>query len=332
MIHRHPTRALSYVVASAACCTVGLVGVTDLVPHVSAQDGGWAVPRTPDGHPDLQGYWTNDTFTPLERPAELGDQALFTPEEAAAYFRMRLDRFLGQPSDDIHYDDAIWQEENYDKVPNLRTSLITDPPDGRIPPLTAEAERRDVFVRSGDSVHTRSLAERCISWGNVGPPMVPPSYNANFQILQNRDHVVIRNEMIHENRIVPLDDDPLLDGAPRLLAGDSRGWWDGDTLVVETRNFTDQTNFRGAPRHTRQDIYASRAMQVVERFTLIDADTILYRFTVTDPTTWIRSWSGEVPVRRFEGPLYEYACHEGNYGLRNILRAARMEDDAATGR
>jgi len=327
MIRRHLTWAFARLVA-ASCCGLGF-GVTGLVPHVSAQSDGWTAPRTPDGHPNLQGYWTNDTFTPLERPADLGNQALFTPEEAAAYFKMRLDRFVGQPSNDIHYDDAIWQEENYGKVPNLRTSLIVDPPDGRVPPLTAEAKRRDVVVRSADSAQTRSLAERCISWGNVGPPMVPPSYNANFHILQNRDHVVIRNEMIHENRIVPLDDAPLLDGAPRLLAGDSRGRWDGDTLVVETRNFTDHTNFRGAPRHTRQDIYASRAMQVVERFTLIDANTILYQFTVTDPTTWTRPWSGQVPVRRFDGPLYEYACHEGNYGLPNILRAARMEEIGA---
>ncbi len=290
----------------------------------------WTPPRTPDGQPDLQGYWTNDTFTALERPRELAGKELFTEEEAAEYLKKRLGQFLAQPKDNIHYDDAIWQGENDAKEPNRQTSLILDPRDGRVPPLTPEAEKRASASAEArrsrgpaDSAEGRTLAERCISWGNVGPPMIPPTYNANLQILQNRDHVVIRHEMIHEDRIIPLDGRPHLERNIRLLAGDSRGRWEGDTLVVDTANFTSKTNFRGAPRNTRQDIVASDALHVVERFTRVAADRIRYQFTVEDRATWTRSWSGEVPIRRSDGPIFEYACHEGNYGLPNILLGAR---------
>jgi len=310
--------------------TVAGVGLT-------SAPGDRSLPRTPDGQPDLQGYWTNDSFTPLERPQELGDRAVFTEDEAAAYVKKRLDQFLSQPRNDVHYDDAIWQGENYSKEPNLRTSLIVDPADGRLPPLTPAAQARAAAAagarrESGpaDGAGVRSLAERCISWGNVGPPMLPPSYNANLQILQTRDHVVVRHEMIHEDRIIPLTGRPHVGDDLRLLAGDSRGRWDGETLVVDTTNFTDKTNFRGAPRHTRQDIFASRSLHVVERFTRIDADRIRYQFTVEDPETWTRPWSGEVPLRKFDGPLYEYACHEGNYGLPNILLGARVMERHGT--
>jgi hypothetical protein len=285
--------------------------------------------RTAAHQPDFQGYWTNDTFTPLERPAELADKAFFTAAEAKLELKTRLDRYLAQPKDDIHYDDAVWQGENYDKEANLRTSLIIDPANGRLPPLTPEAEKRAAAQAAtaktapSDSAQSRSLAERCISWGNVGPPMLPPTYNANLQILQTRDHVVISHEMIHDNRIIPLDGRPHLPTSIRLLNGDSRGHWEGETLVVDSTNFTAKTNFRGAPRSTRQDIFASDALHVVERFTRVGANNIRYQFTVDDPKTWTRSWSGEVPLRRFDGPLFEYACHEGNYGLPNILQGAR---------
>ena len=174
---------------------------------VSGQNGGsahaaWTVPRTPDGQPDLQGYWTNDTYTPLERPAELGDKEFFTPDEAAAFVKSRVDRLLAQAKDDIHYDDAIWQTERYAKHATLRTSLIVHPRSGKLPPLTAAAEKRLPQQRatqraeSSDSARSRSLAERCISWGNVGPPMIPPTYSANLQILQTRDQVIIRSHQI----------------------------------------------------------------------------------------------------------------------------------------
>jgi hypothetical protein len=297
---------------------------------------GWTVPRTVDGHPDLQGYWTNDTVTPLERPAEFGDKAVVTAEEAAAYAKKRMDQFLAQPKDDIHYDDAIWQGENYDKQTTLRTSLIVDPGNGRLPPLTAEgaarsAERakRGGAVGPSDSAQTRTLAERCISWGNVGPPMIPPTYYANMQILQSVDHVALRHELMHDVRLIRLDALPRSGPAVQWMAGDARGRWEGDTLVVETTNFTKETNFRGPPRTTRQDITTSTQLQVTERFTLVDRDTIRYEFTVNDPGTWTRPWSGEVPMRRIDGPIYEYACHEGNYGLANILRAARVQEASA---
>jgi hypothetical protein len=159
--------------------------------------------------------------------------------------------------------------------------------------------------------------------------MIPPTYYANMQILQAGDHVVLRHELMHDVRLIPLDGRARPGPDVQALAGHSRGRWDADTLVVDTTNFTDRTNFRGPPRTTRQDITTSPRLHVVERFTLVDPDTIRYRFTVEDPETWTAPWSGEVPMRRIEGPIYEYACHEGNYGLENILRAARVQEAAA---
>ena len=290
---------------------------------------------TPDGQPDLQGFWTNDTYTPLERPAELAGKEFFTREEAAAFVKSRVDRLVGQSPDDVHYDDAIWQAETYTKEENRRTSLITDPRDGKLPALSPEGQRRlarqnaTQRAASSDRADTRSLAERCISWGNVGPPMMPPTYNANLQILQTRDQVILRHEMMHDVRIIYLDGRPHPAKNIQWLAGHSVGHWEGQTLVVDTSNFTERTNFRGSPQNTRQDIFASDALHVIERFTPVDEATIHYAFTVEDPSTWTRPWSGEMPIRRFEGPLYEYACHEGNYGLPNILRAARRQEAQA---
>ncbi len=295
----------------------------------------WTAPRTASGQPDLQGHWTNDTFTPLERPAELGDKQTFTAEEAAAFFKSRVDDLNGQAADDVHYDDAVWQAENYDKVAHLQTSLILEPRNGRLPALTARGADRLPLQRamqratSANSAASRSLAERCISWGNVGPPMVPPTYNANLQILQTRDLVVIRHEMMHDVRTVYLDGRPHPPPGVQWLAGHSVGHFEGDTLVVDTTNFTPLTNFRGSPQNTRQDIFASERLHVVERFTRASDDNIHYAFTVDDPETWVQPWSGEMEIRRTEGPIYEYACHEGNLGLANILRAARVAEAQA---
>jgi hypothetical protein len=320
--------------AALAVAALSLSTVSGQSPSARSNNAaGWNVPRTIDGHPDLQGYWTNDTVTPLERPAEFGDKAVVTAEEAAAYAKKRMDQFLAQPKDDIHYDDAIWQGENYNKQTTLRTSLISDPSNGRLPPLTpagaaraAERAKRGGAVGPSDSAQARTLAERCISWGNVGPPMIPPTYYANMQILQSSDHVVIRHELMHDVRLIRLDNLARANPAVQWMAGDARGRWEGDTFVVVTTNFTKETNFRGPPRTTRQDITTSPELKVTERFTLVDRDTIRYEFTVDDPGTWTRPWSGEVPMRRIEGPIYEYACHEGNYGLANILRAARVQE------
>ena len=285
------------------------------------------------GSPNLEGFWTNDTYTPLERPAELGDKEFFTRDEAVAFVKSRIDKLLAQPKDDIHYDDAIWQAENYSKQEQLRTSLITQPRNGRLPPLTREGQRRlphqqatQRATPTSDSAQSRSLAERCITWGHVGPPMIPPTYYANLQIIQTRDQLVIRHELMDAVRVIHMDGRPHPGRDVQWLAGHSTGRWQGRTLVVDTTNFTERTNFRGSPQNTRQDIFATARLHVVERFTPTNAHTIRYEFTVEDPETWTMPWSGEMTIRRIEGPIYEYACHEGNYGLANILRGARVTE------
>lgn len=287
----------------------------------------WKPALTADGQPDIQGHWTNDTYTPLERPAEFAGKEFFTEEEAEAFLHSRVADLEGQAADDIHYDDAIWQAENYGKVAHRRTSLIVEPSNGRLPPLSARGQASLVQQRASQRANpnargaaSRSLAERCITWGNVGPPMLPPTYNANLQIVQAPGLVVIRNEMMHDTRFIYLDGRPHPGPDVQWLAGHSVGRWEGTTLVVDTTNFTALTNFRGSPQNTRQDIFASERVHVIEQFTPLDAATIRYEFTVDDPDTWTTSWSGEMEIRRIDGPIYEYACHEGNYGLANILR------------
>jgi hypothetical protein len=322
--------AAAAILAASAVSTSVAVAQSTYVDSARARARG-SLPS--DSKRDLQGYWTNDTYTPFERPAELAGKEFFTPDEAVEFIQSRNERLLAQAADDIHYDDAIWQAENYDKIANLRTSIIVEPRDGKLPPLTAQGEARFPLQKATqratpttDSVRSRSLAERCISWGNVGPPMMPPTYNANMQIVQADDVVTIRHEMMHDVRLIYMDGRPHPAPQVQWLAGHSVGRWDGDTLVVDTTNFSDKTNFRGSPQHTRQDIFASERMHVVERFRRTDDDTMHYSFTVEDPATWQAAWSGEMEIRRVEGPIYEYACHEGNYGLANILRAARAAD------
>lgn len=296
----------------------------------------WTPPRAADGHPDLQGYWTNATLIPLERPKELGTKEFYTEAEAAAIDKQRIQKENSQAQTDIHYDNVIWQSENYAKVVSRRTSLVFDPPDGRLPPLSEKGQKRAVVEAeaarrrdNADSAESRSLGERCISWGNEGPPMLGSTYNANMEIVQTPANVAISHEIIHGLRVIPVDGRPHLLPEIRQLGGDSRGRWEGDTLVVDTTNFTDQTNFRGPPGTARQDIFASRDLHVLERFTRTDPETIVYRFTVEDPSTWTKPWSGEMLMHRIEGPIFEYACHEGNYGLANILAAARAKEKAA---
>jgi hypothetical protein len=293
-------------------------------------------PRTTDGQPDLQGYWTNDSYTPLERPEALGDKEFYTPEEAAKFLQSRVDRLHAQPANAVHYDDAIWQAENYGKVASLRTSIIFAPRNGRLPPLTAAGRERLPRQRAAQrgtepssSAKDRSLGERCIAWGNVGPPMVPPTYNANLQIMQAPGLVIIRHEMMHDTRLVYLDGRGHPPPSVRWMAGHSIGHWEGRTLVVDTTNFTDDTNFRGSPANTRQDIFGTARMHVVERLTRTSKESIDYEFTVEDPDTWTAPWSGAERMQRVTGPIYEYACHEGNYGLANILRAQRAAEGQA---
>jgi hypothetical protein len=324
------------------CACIGVAALASLLVALRPLDGqerkpGWSVPRTPAGQPDFQGYWTNATYTPVERPAELGTKEFYTEAEVLAYEKQRRLKEDNQPATDVHYDDKLWQSESYLKgVSNRRTSMIFDPPDGRVPALTAQGERRAAELKQAarlregaESAQVRNLAERCISWGAEGPPMLGSTYNANLQIVQTESSVVIYNEMMHGVRIVPLDGRAHLPAGIRQMGGDSRGRWDGETLVVETTNFTDDTNFRGPPATTRQDIFSSRDLKVTERFTRVGPEEIVYRFTLEDPSTWVRPWSGELVMRRFEGPIYEYACHEGNYGLANILAGARASEKAA---
>ena len=294
-------------------------------PHHAAR--AWTPPKTPDGQPDLQGYWTSATYTPLERPAELKDKAFFSEQEAADYARLRNEALNDQASDDIHYDNSIWQSEKGQKgLSSLRTSLIVDPPDGRIPPLTTEAQSRQAEIAAArraaggayDSVQNRPLAERCIIWPHEGPPMLPVGYNSNLQFVQGPGYVVVIQEMIHNTRVIPLDGRPHIAAAIRQYSGDSRGRWEGNTLVVETTNFTGRTQFQRS----------TAALKVTERFTPIDPQTIEYQFTVEDPATWARPWTAEYPMSRTSDPIYEYACHEGNYGMANILRAQREAEKA----
>ena len=293
-----------------------------------------AIPRTAEGKPDMQGYWTNQTFTPLERPAQFKDKEFFTAEEAAAWAKRGIDNIVDQPAfeeitrdADIHYDDAIWMLEGYPKGALLRTSIVTDPADGRIPPLTAEGQKRAqdraaARKASGigpfDSAQARSMSERCIYWAHEGPPLLPTGYNSNLQIVQAPSNFVIIPEMMPVARVVPLDPRPKLNAAIKAYRGDWRGRWEGDTMVIETTNYSENTAWRGS----------STNLKVTERLTMIDRDRIRYQFTVEDPSTWTRPWSGEYEMTRIDGPLFEYACHEGNYGIVNILSGARRAEGA----
>jgi hypothetical protein len=328
-------------------CTLAIFGIACLItPSYAAEPAAkpaakdakpsksWTPPRTPDGQPDLQGYWTNGSYIPLERPKELGTKEFYTEAEAAALEKKKIDEDHSQSANDIHYDNVIWQGEKYAKgAPNLRTSIVFDPPDGRVPPLTPEGQKHaaelKVLARDREaavSAETRSLGERCITWGADGPPLLGSTYNANLQIVQSGDSVVILTEMIHSARTIFLDGRPHIAPGIHQLGGDSRGRWDGDTLVVDSTNFNNETNFRGPPSTARQDIFSSPQLHVTERFTRVSDDTIVYRFTMDDPGTWTKSWSGEMLMQKTKGPIFEYACHEGNYGLVDILEGARRAE------
>lgn len=301
----------------------GLSGAVVAAPPDAATAS--ASVRTPDGKPDLEGYWTNTTVTPLERPSELGNKAFFTPEEAAQYSKAELSKPEPPgPDTETHYNMAQYglDKSQTKRAANLRTSLITEPPDGRIPPMTSEGMKRNAdrkAARKGhefDGPETRGLAEQCIMWGNEGPPMMPIGYNSNLQIVQGPGYVAILIEMIHEVRIIPTDNSPHIPSDIRQWLGDSRGHWEGDTLVVDTTNFTARTAFEGS----------SENLHVVERFRRLNADTILYQFSVDDPATWARPWRAEIPMAKIQGPIFEYACHEGNYGIVNSLSGARSDE------
>jgi hypothetical protein len=288
-------------------------------------------PRTLDGQPNLQGIWTNSTLTPLERPRELAGKEFFSEKEAADYEKQARERNNGDRRDSnaeadltVGYND-VWWDRGTRVVSTRRTSIIVDPPDGRIPPLTPDAQKKEAAraearrLHPADGPEDRSLDDRCIVRRNAGPPMLPAGYNNNYQIFQTPEYVVILIEMIHDVRLIPLKARPHLPGQVHQWLGDSLGRWEGDTLVVDTTNFTDQTNFRGSGDH----------LHVTERFTRVDENTLLYRFTVDDAQSFTRPWSGEIPMTKAEGPIFEYACHEGNRSMDYILSGARAEEKAA---
>jgi hypothetical protein len=296
--------------------------------------------RTADGHPDLQGVWNFSTVTPLERPSELGGKQVLNDDEAAEFEQQeaeKADHDKNAPADIVGNYNEFWYDGNKKVVGTKRTSLIVDPPDGRLPPLTAAAQKKDAAVteaRRGVGRHEPTpggwvedlgpggLQVRCIVGFNSGPPMTPAAYNQNVQLFQTPQYVVILNEMIHNARIVPMDGRP--HGKLRQWLGDSRGHWEGETLVVDTTNFLRETAFLGGK--------TTPNLHLIERFTRVDADTLLYEFTANDPAVWTRPWTAQIAMAKSDQGMYEYACHEGNYGLLGILGGARAKEKAAANR
>ena len=297
-----------------------------LSPLAVSQPSAYELPRTPDGHPDLQGTFTFRTLTPMQRPTELGERAVLTEEEAAewAVFENRrqnrdliIDSVGGAqyPPGVISYNE-FWYERGDDTVVDRRTSLIVDPPNGRIPALTEEAlqRRRDVSTMRELSLgpEARPYAERCIVTRTSGPPMQPGSYNLNVQFVQTSAYFMIMNEMIHNVRVVRMNKGHR-DGPSMNWEGDSVGHWEGNTLVVDTVNFWKGTAFADS----------TSKMHLVEKFTRTGPDSIQYQFTIEDPTTWIAPWTAVIPMRSMDQPIYEYACHEGNYGFHGVMAGIR---------
>ena len=270
------------------------------------------------GQHDLEGVWNYATMTPLERPREFADRAVLDEREARAY----EDRTNERQAATNNTAGPDWWDPGTRRLTGGRTSLIVDPPDGRIPPMTADASARAaarVQARRGrgptEGPEDLELNVRCLQWATAGPPMLPGVYNNDVQILQTPDHVALLNEMIHDMRVVPTDGRP--HGTAARWMGDSRGRWNGATLVIETVGFSDKTNFRGSDGNLR----------LVEQLTRVDTDTIEYRFTVDDSTVWTRPWTAAFPLHRSDGRLFEYACHEGNFrSIEVLLRAARLAD------
>ena len=300
-----------------ACSALALAGA------VAAQSPE-APLRTPDGHPDLQGYWYFGSATPLERPREFEGKAFLTADEAAAFELRTAER----RQDVLAVHGPEWLDYGSHVGGDRRTSLIVDPPDGRVPPLTPEARVREATRRAveqsgiADNPEERTPQERCLVFG-AGPPLLPGPYNNNMQLVQTAGAVLVHSEMIHDARVVTMDGRPAPPASVRSWLGSSRGHWEGDALVVETTNFASLVTFRGSDEHLR----------VVERFTPDGSDALRYEFTIDDPTAFTRPWTGAFTMTRTSDKMYEYACHEGNYGLMNILSTARaVEREAASPR
>ncbi|MEQ8952582.1 MAG: hypothetical protein RL120_00485 [Gammaproteobacteria bacterium] len=294
--------------------------------QTSAQQGD--LPRTHDGKPDMTGTYTFRTITPLQRPPELADKETLTPQEArewAAYENERQNRDLiidsvggaGYPPGVISYNE-FWYERGTDTVADLRTSLVYDPPNGRLPPTNAIGRERAAYTyevrKASAGPEGRTLNDRCLLNARTGPPIISGSYNNNIQFVQTDDYVMIMSEMIHHARIIPFAED--FNHHFPQWAGNSIAHWEGETLVINSRDFYPDYGWRNT----------SPQLEVEERFTMLDSDTLDYDFTVADPNTWDRPWSAKLPMRRMSDPIYEYACHEGNHGLMGILAGWRRYD------
>jgi len=340
---------MSRCILLAVICATSAPGViSTAAAQARASDAGkWEVPRTPDGHPDLQGNWSNSTLTPFER--EEGKGLVFTWEEVAEIERpgdgcpanpgtVECGRADNQKDESLsnerrlsgaEYNEVYWERGSRVAIVDgePRTSLVTNPVNGRRPDLTLEGERRikeyeDFRDQFGlyDHPELRPFAERCILFGSPsGPPMIPVgAYNSNYTIVQTADHVMIMSEMVHDARIIRLGEPSPMPKSVRPYFGNSWGQWEGDVLVVETTNISPQQRLRG--------VSPSEDMKVTERFTRVDEETILYEFTVEDPTLYTEAWGGEIPIRKLDAMLYEYACHEGNYSLAGVLSGARYQE------
>jgi hypothetical protein len=321
-----------------------LVTVIPLAPAQTPSAKTWSSPRTADGRPDLQGIWNYSTLTPIERPAQLAGKAFFSEQEAAEYEKrstqsrnVDLNRETtptarGLINGTVETEDLasayneFWWDRGSKVVKTRRTSLVIDPPDGKIPALTPEGRKRMAALeetngRLAEGPEDRPLSERCILRPNSGPPMTPTGYNNNFQLVQAPGYVVIFNEQIHDARIIPMDGRPHLPQSVRQWMGDSRGHWEGDTLVVDTTNFSGKATFRGSGPN----------LHLVERFTRTDPDTLLYEFIVNDPQSFARPWTAQIPMTRSREAMFEYACHEGNYSMFTTLNGARaLEREGAS--
>ena len=311
----------------ATVCVIG--AVASLVPFPAAGQPvpGWTLPRTPDGQPDLQGAWSYATITPLERPSEYAGREVLTAEEVAARNEdaatrassQRRGDLTAQRDVDLAYDQFWWDRGTSDG----RTSLIVDPPDGRIP-FTPEGRqridaRRFLRNRPAHGPEDRSPQERCIHHPKAGPPLSAGGYNNHFRLLQTPNYVAIVTEQIHDARIIPMDGRAPIPEGIRQWMGSSRGRWEGDTLVVETSHFNDKASFQGS----------SEGLHLVERFTRVDVDTLEYRYTLDDPASYAAAWTAFIALKPLDGEMYEFACHEGNYGMVGILSGARAAEKAA---
>ncbi|MBM3771545.1 MAG: hypothetical protein FJW27_09745 [Acidimicrobiia bacterium] len=304
------------------------------------------VPRTPWGHPDLQGVWDYWTFTPLERPAEYKDKPILSDVEHAALIKRlngqaaALDSRAPAQGDPGGYSQEVWTERARPTALK-QTSILIEPEDGKVPPMTPQAQQKDAVEKASgrqpvrmrsdgvadDNPEDRGLSERCLLGFSTGPPFQPGGYNNNVQIVQTKDYVLLHLEMNHDARIVPLDNRPHLPGHVKTWLGDSRARWEGDTLVVESTNFTPKMAAFSARRGAGgYEFGSAENVKLIERFRRVDAKTLEYEFTVNDPTTFTRPFTGRIPMSLSAEPIYEYACHEGNYGLLNILRGGRAED------